>query len=457
MKKFINGQGASRIVERMGKEFVVVKNPDYVHPSHDIYPLAPRITRPLKRIDAIVMDMDGTTTTTEALCIHSLEHMVRQITDRMSHRVWGGLEPAEDYPHIIGNSTTKHVEYLIKKYQPYIKIENLQKSYLEAVAWTLKFGRDRKRQEEVIGNLHYFGLKSLLEDKRFRHYLSLERIESLDFIELTRYVISEFAGAIKPRSVTDLVRFGIDIYYHRYHEILNVLLSGRGDALSKELFGKAGIRLIEPMKGVAVFLALIKGLLGKDAEKLLPVLLDNAAEMDPDFSRKLIQFSKKHRLSQLGTAFMKKPVKTAVVTSSISFEARVVLTEVFRILREQISRWPLSVSKKNKILKKFESYENYYDAVISASDSSEIRLKPHRDLYSIALHRLGIGREHFPNVIGFEDSESGTIAIRAAGIGMCIAVPFSETQHHDFSAASYVVKGALPETLLRYHLFLDVK
>jgi beta-phosphoglucomutase-like phosphatase (HAD superfamily) len=92
--------------------------------------------------------------------------------------------------------------------------------------------------------------------------------------------------------------------------------------------------------------------------------------------------------------------------------------------------------------------------MITASDSSEIRLKPHRDLYSIALHRIGLGPEEFDQVIGFEDSESGTIAIRAAGVGCCVAVPFAETAGHDLSAASHIAKGGVPEAMLLEQLFL---
>ena len=54
-----------------------------------------------------------------------------------------------------------------------------------------------------------------------------------------------------------------------------------------------------------------------------------------------------------------------------------------------------------------------------------------------------------------EDSESGTIAIRAAGIGVCVAVPFADTTGHDLTAATYILHGQLPETILAYNCFLD--
>lgn len=67
---------------------------------------------------------------------------------------------------------------------------------------------------------------------------------------------------------------------------------------------------------------------------------------------------------------------------------------------------------------------------------------------------MGIPKTQFGNVIGFEDSESGTIAIRAAGIGLCVAVPFPDTRGHDLSAASFVLHGGLPEVILVHNVFV---
>jgi len=130
------------------------------------------------------------------------------------------------------------------------------------------------------------------------------------------------------------------------------------------------------------------------------------------------------------------------------------LREVFKIILSKIDKMLPNSNEKIKILNWFKDYKNYYDAVITASDSNEIRLKPHRDLYSIALYKLNMPRDKFNQVVGFEDSESGTIAIRAAGIGLSIAVPFAETSGHNLKAATYVCKGGLPEVILKYNLFL---
>ena len=118
------------------------------------------------------------------------------------------------------------------------------------------------------------------------------------------------------------------------------------------------------------------------------------------------------RLGALGAYFEAHPV-AALVTSSIAMEANLVLGRYSGSCRRK-PRTGKSPELREKIQAGFADPGTFYDARITASDSSEIRLKPHRDLYSIALHTLGVPPERFHRVVGFEDSESGTIAIRAA-------------------------------------------
>ena len=72
LPKFCNPSTAAGLIQALGAEFAVVANPAYIHPPYELYPLAPRITPPVARLAAVVCDMDGTTTTTEPLCLHSL-------------------------------------------------------------------------------------------------------------------------------------------------------------------------------------------------------------------------------------------------------------------------------------------------------------------------------------------------------------------------------------------------
>ena len=410
------------------EQVAVVRNPDYVGWPFDLYPLANRHTGPLDRLVAVVKDMDGTTTTTEPLCLHSLEFMVRVLTDRPTKQQWAGFDRDRDLPHVIGNSTTRHVEYLIDTYGPEARPESFARGYLRAVGWTLAHGRDPGREREVRQTAVHFGLAD-----------SLEELAGGQTVELPAGLADRLMA-----SRSETVRAAIDVYYARYHEILAAIDAGRGSELAADLLGEGARRLVAPMPGAGAFVAMVKGWLGDEAGGLYDLL---AASLDaPAGSR--------DQLAALGRRFATEPAKVAVVTSSIAYEAGIVLREVFAVIREELADWPVSAGLRQRLLAGFAEPATCYDAIVTASDSAEIRLKPHRDLYSIALHALGVGPVDYGRVIGFEDSESGLIAIRAAGVGLCVAVPFAETAGHDLSAASIVLHKGLPEALLRHGLFL---
>ncbi len=405
-KKFLNVEESKLIIAGLGTEFALVQNPGYIFTPFEIYPLAPKRSTHMKRIDAIVMDMDGTTTTTETLCIHSLEYMVRKMSGLISKDDWKGFDKS-DLPHIIGNSTTKHVEYLVKKYSHLFDNDETKLAFKLAHDWTLSNSLDAKRKEETIDTQS--SLAASLTNR------------------------TSFSDAL-------LVRIGIDIYYQRYHELLEKINRGKGKQVSEELFGDPEKSLIEPMPGILTFILLIKGLMTNE-------IISAVSEDDPQ----------KEVLTELASIFTDHPVKTAIVTSSISYEANIVLSEVTKVLQKQIRELSISQKSKDELARVFSNFNNVYDAVVTASDSSEIRLKPHRDLYSIALHKLNISKNNFDNVIGFEDSESGTIAIRAAGIGKCVAVPFAETTGHNLDAAANICKGGIPEVIFNHKLFLNFR
>lgn len=422
-----------KLISSLSDEFVVIKNPDFLFPEFEIVPLANKIFYP-ENIIAAVMDMDGTTTTTEELCVEALEFMIRKMSGLLSTEQWSGLDQIKDYPNVIGNSTTKHVEYLISTYYDIIKKENTISSFVEAITWTLTTGKSEQRKNEVKDLINSLELKNY-----FQNFLLNNRPE------YDQYEIESFSNQISDLIPSDdrtiLAKIGIEIYYQHYHQYL-LSLSEQKQISSK--------KLIEPLPGVSVFLPLIKGLLGEEAGKLAEKLILEFRRKNPeakiDFDTKDVE----HKLKYLGQYFEENPLKVAVVTSSIFYEADIVLTEVFNQIRSEIENWEISSSRKSRLLEKFLSYKTYYDAVVTATDAYEFRLKPHRDLYSIALYKLGIPKEEFSKVIGFEDSQSGTIAIRASGIGCCIAVPFPQTIGHDLQAASYVLKNGLPEFIIKH-------
>lgn len=459
-KKFITPVEANQVLQDLMQELdyteiAVVKNPAYINSPVELYPLTPKYTKPLSKIVGIVQDMDGTTTTTELLCVHSLEWMVRRISGRMDTTRWLGLDRTTDYPHIIGNSTTKHVEYLVKTYAKDIQLPEFRAAYFDAVIWTLTLGQDETRRKEVCANMIALGIGGLFEDSDFK-----TAIGSGIYIEksaqiLAKKFIAQYGANLNLDRFSDKVRAALDIYYYRYHTILMDIAAGRGRERAQELLPATSTsRLIEPMPAISVFLALVKGWLGEDTELFYPQLANHILAKTPRWNEsELLEF--KPRLARLGRYFTRHPAKVGVVTSSIAYEANIVLTEVFNVIREQIAEWQISDKKKRLLFDKFKEYRTVFDGFITATDSSEIRLKPHRDLYSIALHQLGIPKLEYRQVIGFEDSESGTIAIRAAGIGVCVAVPFADTADHDLSAATYILYGQLPETILAYNCFLD--
>lgn len=436
---FINKSEASKFLDKLSDEFVLIENPDFVHPEYEIIPLAKKVYHPEKLI-AAVMDMDGTTTTTEELCIESLEFMIRKMSGLISNEQWNGLDE-NDYPNIIGNSTTKHIEYLINKYFHLIDKEIAIKSFVEAIRWTLVIGKSEQRKKEVQELLKSFGFGE--EDLSLISMNDESLEQSYDFTKIKNLITSK----INLDDFSNLVKIGIEIYYYHYHQYLINLSENYNLTSSK--------KLIEPLPGVAIFLSLIKGLLGDEAENLTEKLIDDFKRKNPE-TKESFQIEKvKVILKNLGIYFEKNPLKIAVVTSSIFYEAHIVLSEVFNQMKSEILSWDITDERKLKIIEKFSSYQNFYDVVVTATDAYEFRLKPHRDLYSIALYRLGISKDDFDKVVGFEDSQSGTIAIRAAGIGCCIAVPFPKSRTHNLNAASYILLNGLPEFILKHNCLIN--
>ncbi len=453
MKKITDNKNAQELLQSLAGEFAVIKNPEYIHPAFELAPLAPKLTSPLTSLSAAVMDMDGTTTTTEELCIHSLEFMLRTMSGKRTKESWTGLDHTLDYPNIIGNSTTKHVEYLITKYHHLLDRTEIKRSFLFAAVWTIIAGHDEQRKKEVTVNLTNLHLQGLLKNPFFLELSAAPETVAGREAEIITALMQQYGDLFPELTRTDLVKLGIDIYYQRYHIILQRIKRGESRQISAELFNDPDKRLIQPMPGILFFLSLIKGWLGNEAERLIPVLLhEYELKSGRPFSGTDTD-TLRIRVNHLSSLFQKKPAKVSIVTSSIFYEADIVMGEVFTVLSAQLKTLPLSEERKNSIAEKLSQYRNTYDAFITASDSTEIRLKPHRDLYSIALHQLNVPVSEFGNVIGFEDSESGTIAIRAAGIGRCIAVPFAQTQGHNFEAATLVSSGGVPEVVLEHNVF----
>jgi beta-phosphoglucomutase-like phosphatase (HAD superfamily) len=431
----------ARLLATLGAtEVAVVKNPQGVYSPLEFYPLAPRRRR-VRGVRAVVMDMDGTTTTTEPLCLHSLEDMLR--STMCDGRAWAGLDHDKDLPFVVGNSTTRHVEHLLEAHGSRIDPATFCRRLLWTTAWTCARGRDAGRKTETAADAVALGFGALVADVEFLAWGAAgESPVSPRFASLVPALAEKLWAA--PFSLR--VRCAVTIYYQRYHHILELLDEGRIEGLARRIFKEERLDLIEPMPGVAVFLAMVKGMLGDEAAAVFPVLSACAHKTPPGACDGFVALCR--RLAA-------QPAKLGIVTSSIAYEARIVLREVLRVVRRQVGQWPVSAELKDRLLALFRDTDTLYDAFITASDSSEIRLKPHRDLYAIALLRFGLPPEDYDAVIGFEDSASGVTAIKAAGCGMCVAVPFESTRSHDFAAADYVAWEGFPEIMLECRLFLD--
>jgi len=429
----------SQSAEVLGAERVaIVPNPAYVWAPFEIYPLAPRREK-LSTIKAVAMDMDGTTTTTEPLCLHSLEHTVRAVSGLAEKERWSGFDRKRDLPHLIGDSTTRHVEYLVETFGSSFQPELFARWFLWSASWTLVRGRDPGRKREVEADLTVLAPEGLKEDKSFQSWGRSGAPEQVP--EDLRPAVLKVAQRLEKGSSEDRVRAAVTIYYQRYHAILEEIAQ-EGRSRTYESFSAQSGPPIAPMPGVPVFLAMVKGFLGEEALQIAPLLgAESSAE--------------KAVFCGCCSRFASRPAQLAMVTSSIRYEAEIVLGEVLRLIREEVSSWPVSSGLSRRLNDFFRSPEIVYDAFVTASDSSEIRLKPHRDLYAMALQRMGLSCEDYAAVLGLEDSTAGVIAMKAAGCGLAVAVPFAETSHHDFSAADHVVKGGLREIILRHGCYLS--
>jgi phosphoglycolate phosphatase-like HAD superfamily hydrolase len=291
-RKFTDAAGASRIITGQGGMFAVVDNLPYVFPAQDVYVLAAPHTQLEDGLDAVVMDMDGTTTTTEVLCTGALESMVRRMRGLDAQPDAPVIDRERDYPHIIGNSTTKHVQYLIGRYGDAFDAAASCRHFIESCAWTLSNALDARRTHEAANALRVQGLTAVLDDVAFRERCARLKAGAPYDDRAVAQLAREYAPLLRLQRTEDLTRIGIEIYYQRYHESLKAI--ARGDAL--KIPGQA--RPIEPMPGIGVALALLKGWLGSDAARFADILA--AYRRDGDGNDSTATAAERERLTRLG-------------------------------------------------------------------------------------------------------------------------------------------------------------
>lgn len=453
LARYLSAPEAAALLQRTATdigatEIAVVRNLEYVYAPVEMYPLAPRVTEPLDRIAAFAVDMDGTSTTTEPLAVHSLEYMVRRFTGRQTREQWPGLDREKDYPFIIGNSNFRHTEFLVGRYEDHLDPAALCAAFFEALVWTLACMDDIHRRKDITMDAVNCGLGALLDDAPFRETIAGGGVNDGNAATAAAPFEARFGGDFSTPNPSALISAVLDIYYYRYHSILRLVERGEGSRLSEALLGEAGRHLVEPMPGYAVFLALVKGLLGEDAPAMVPELLRHlpAGAVSEDEARAT--------LSRLGRRFEEEPARVGLVTASIAYETHATVKAIFDVMREEVAKWPVPQAKRGTITDRFSNYQTFYDGFVCATDASEARLKPHRDLYAIALYQMSIPREDYPRCIGLEDSEPGIISLRAAGVGCAVALPNHDTTRQNYQAAAHIVPGGLPELILCRNLLL---
>jgi beta-phosphoglucomutase-like phosphatase (HAD superfamily) len=435
-------------------EFARVRNIDYVFAPYELYPLAPPPALPLERIVAFAVDMDGTSTTTEPLALHSLEYMVRRFTGRLTAAEWPGLDRQLDYPYVIGNSNFRHTEFLVGRYRDQIDRGALRKAFIEAVCWTLASMTDPQRRRDIVQNAVKCGLAGLLSDDGFQRVLAGGTVTTDTVGRLAEPFVRRFGPAFECRHEGELVGAALDVYYMRYHSIMRLIEEGKGEQLSQELLGQPGRHLIEPMPGYDVFVALIKGWLGPEVDALYEPLREHLLGR-PELGHTRAELDGyRPRLVRLAEYFGRQPARLALVTASIAYEAHASMKEVTRVMREQVRTWPVPAACRDRVAERLADYLAVFDAFVNASDACEHRLKPHRDLYSLALHQMSIPKSDYACCVGLEDTEPGIIALRASGIGCAVALPNHDTSRQNYQAAIQVVRGGLPELILARNLLL---
>jgi len=427
-------------------EFAVIENPPGVFPAREPLPFGPKATTLPRGLAAALIDMDGTTSSTEPLYVHALEEVARHAAGKVGDPTWPNFDLDREYPDLIGCSTHWHVDYVLQRNPDVFDVSSYRAGVLAATAFNLRHAGPHDRYEAFERGLVELGAEDAVNDPRFAA-LEQAALDDPEALRLARELGDDHADRISFDTFADRLTGGVSIYMAQVNAAMTALERGEaGPAL------EAARERIGPMPGVAVLLSLLKGWLGAEAAALYPRLTDDS-EINQRYTRPDADAGAA-TLERLGRRFASTPARVALVTSSPAYEARIVLREVLRQMRGAAAAWPVSPGVRARIEAGYEDAETFYDGFFTGDVVGDLRLKPHRDLYAHALYTLGISPEDFDRVLAFEDSEAGTIAIRAAGIPLCCALPSVGHGTATFPAATVTCPGGLSEVLLSHGLFI---
>ncbi len=466
--RLITREQAKHIFDVLADEYALIPNPEGVFPSYDVVPLAPKVSELSVLPSAIFLDMDGTLTSTEELCLDALETLLKRFTWNGSSSEVVHIRPETDLAHIVGQSTTRNVEYLIKTYRRSFHARAVAEAFVEAVQWSWIKAQSPQRRREAEATLSALGLSDWIpplnsagrqaaDTRMWQTTECSTRGDQQSNTQPSAAVLDATPGPLPSRQTwveeflqrvtlddDALLRIGLEVYYQRQHTLLQAI-DEAGDRREIAPVEK-GFPEIRPLRGVTFFHVLVRG--GLDTAEIQPEFLSLTTDECQIWGG---TGEIRQRLFALAAALQHAGPRFVLVTSSGRFETRIILKEVFRRMREEVNAWPLQAAVRERIAARLDDPWSFYDAVLTADDAYELRLKPHRDLYTLALEALHLTPSQRESTLALEDTEAGILAARAAGIPMAIAVPFMSFGQ-DFSAASFVADAGLPEVLCRRHL-----
>jgi beta-phosphoglucomutase-like phosphatase (HAD superfamily) len=434
----------------LSQEFAVIENHGVAFPPYDVVPLSPCHAHTDGPLRAVLMDMDGTTTLTEDLCIHGLTCALRDVTRRPDgSSAFNGLDHERDFPNIIGTSASTNVAYLMETYGHLLDPVSMQRNFLKSAAWNLNPHRDPIRRAEAETTVRICNGADVLDDPRFHQLLAQTDERALVDTPANETLVDALSSVFTFETSEQTGRAILDVYYIYLHGYFAAIARGEGHLVAADVYGDSTRPAIAPLRGVGLACALARGLLADCPNEVVALAEQQAGRAATDAERSA--------LAQAAVNFGTAPTLVALVTSSGYYEARTILTEVFRGLRIEVAQWPVPSPVRERLVAAFASPEQFYDAIITADESHEIRLKPFRDLYTIAARALGLDHAALRNTVGFEDTWAGVTAMRCAGVGIPCAVPFEGSRSHDFSLAAHVFDGGISEAILAHALFAHPK
>ncbi|MBX3177664.1 MAG: hypothetical protein KF886_09905 [Candidatus Hydrogenedentes bacterium] len=418
--------------------FARIENPEGVFPPCEIVPLGPIYPRLDAPPTAILLDMDGTITQTEPLFLHGVEEVVRRVTGWESPAAWAGLDPARDYPKIVGFSTLRNLEYLYGACADAIQPERFFREALRGLVYLHAHDAPRETVHWLDTLTTAYGLEA------WRAFA-----DRPGDAPRQQQLINEAVGRFAHIGRDLFARLGLIIFHAGYIETLEKVNRGEGAEVSRAIYGDPSVPAIAPMAGIPLLCALVKGWLPADAASGLAEAIP-FAEADTDTPD-----SRAATLKSLCRHFETAPIPVGLVTSSGTHEVALVLRAVFRAMTDEARSWPLPAPARDRILEGFAHPDRLFETMVTCDDVAGGRTKPFRDPYSLALNRLGLDDIRARYVIGFEDTEAGIIAQRGAGIGVPCAVPIPHTLHHDFTAAAHRLPGGIPQAIFQHSLFFQ--